>query len=296
MNKKVYVKIGISLIFIIGIISIRIYSLKEINKSNIDVSKYIQYMDDISTSKVQVNWKYVASIIGSKYNNKFKDINESEIKKIGNEFIREENGTYSLFSFNEVLDKLDLRKSQKKRAVNYLKDLENYGLKPSSLKPDGKYMRFINDIKAAAISNYKNYKILPSITIAQAILESNWGESKLSADYNNLFGIKANPSWKGESILIDTKEYYNQSIKDKFRVYKTKDESLIDHAKFLSENKRYKNVFEKKTYIEQAEELQKAGYSTVMDKEGNYTYKKLLVQIIQQYNLQLIDSNINESK
>lgn len=155
-------------------------------------------------------------------------------------------------------------------------------------------MTFINSVKNSAIFNYNKYNILPSITIAQSILESNWGESELSSKYNNLFGIKANNAWKGEYVNIETSEYYNQVITDKFRVYKTKSESIQDHAKFLSENPRYKKVFTKTTYIEQAEELQSAGYSTVSDKSGNLTYKNLLIEIIQQYNLQLIDSYLQE--
>ncbi|RDC48549.1 hypothetical protein DVA85_28360, partial [Acinetobacter sp. RIT592] len=122
----------------------------------------------------------------------------------------------------------------------------------------------------------------------------NWGESELSSKYNNLFGIKANNSWKGKYVNIETSEYYDQVITDKFRVYKTKSESIQDHAKFLSENPRYKEVLTKATYIEQAEELQNAGYSTVSDESGNLTYKNLLIEIIQQYNLQLIDSYVQE--
>ena len=57
-----------------------------------------------------------------------------------------------------------------------------------------------------------------------------------------------------------------------------------------------KNVFNKPTYIEQSKELQDAGYSTVSDKSGNLTYKKLLDQLIQQYNLQLIDSEVQKIK
>lgn len=34
---------------------------------------------------------------------------------------------------------------------------------------------FIETIGRAAVAEYERFKILPSLTIAQAILESNWG-------------------------------------------------------------------------------------------------------------------------
>ena len=94
------------------------------------------------------------------------------------------------------------------------------------LKEDSKYTKFIEEIKDEAIKNYKEYKILPSITIAQAILESSWGESDLAQIYNNLFGIKADSSWKGEYVTLETFEFYDTKIEDKFRVYSNKNQSI----------------------------------------------------------------------
>ena len=130
-------------------------------------------------------------------------------------------------------------------------------------------MKFIDEIKTEAIQNYKDYKILPSITIAQAIIESSWGKSTLAKQYSNLFGIKADAYWKGKSVTLETKEH-------------------------LDTNKRYKNngVFDAKTYIYQAKALEKAGYSTAKDENGNSIYAARLIELIQQYNLQLIDSEI----
>ncbi|WP_243445013.1 glycoside hydrolase family 73 protein [Romboutsia maritimum] len=273
---------------------IKLNSLKEINKQEINVQEYIENVDEVSNFKVQVNWKYVASIIAVLNDNKFDNVSKEEIKRISNLFIESDNQKYTSHSLDDVLNKLDLSDNKQKRVKNYVEDLNGYGLMPTRLNSDGKYMKFINKIKESAIENYNKYHILPSITIAQAILESNWGESELSTKYNNLFGIKANSSWKGKSILIETGEFYNQVIMGKFRVYNNNTESISDHAKFLSENTRYKQVFNESTYLNQAEELQNAGYSTAMDEQGNHTYKKLLVQIIRQYNLQIIDSNVSE--
>ncbi len=73
--------------------------------------------------------------------------------------------------------------------------------------------------------------------------------------------------------------------------------NIKDHAKFLVDNQRYKKygVFEAKTYIEQANALQNAGYSTAEDNSGQKRYAKDLIEIIRQYNLQLIDSEIKIS-
>ncbi|MGL5753421.1 MAG: glycoside hydrolase family 73 protein [Paraclostridium sp.] len=176
----------------------------------------------------------------------------------------------------------------------YVENLEYFGLTPGRLEEGTKYADFINEIKLQAMKNYKEYKILPSITIAQAILESGWGESELSKKFNNLFGIKADLRWDGDSVTLETVEYNNDKINDKFRKYKEKSQSVKDHAQFLADNKRYKNngVFESKTYIYQAKALEKAGYSTATDENGNKIYAKKLINIIQQYNLQLIDSEV----
>lgn len=282
----------ISLYLIIGY-----HSLKHIDKNRIDVSKYITLVDEVSENKVQVNWKYVVSIIAVENKNKIKNISDDKIKNTANLFIEKSENGYKLNSLDNVLNKLNFTDKEKERVNDYIDQLKYFGLTPYRLKEDSKYTKFIEEIKDEAIKNYKEYKILPSITIAQAILESSWGESDLAQIYNNLFGIKADSSWKGESVLLETFEFYDTKIEDKFRVYSNKNQSIKDHAKFLVDNQRYKKygVFEAKTYIEQAYALQNAGYSTAEDNSGQKRYAKDLIEIIRQYNLQLIDSEIKIS-
>lgn len=282
----------ISLYLIIGY-----HSLKHIDKNRIDVSKYITLVDEVSENKVQVNWKYVVSIIAVENKNKIKNISDDKIKNTANLFIEKSDNGYKLNSLDNVLNKLNFTDKEKERVNDYIDQLKYFGLTPYRLKEDNKYTKFIEEIKDEAIKNYKEYKILPSITIAQAILESSWGESDLAQIYNNLFGIKADSSWKGESVLLETFEFYDTKIEDKFRVYSNKNQSIKDHAKFLVDNQRYKKygVFEAKTYIEQANALQNAGYSTAEDNSGQKRYAKDLIELIRQYNLQLIDSEIKIS-
>ena len=274
----------ISLYLIIGY-----HSLKHIDKNRIDVSKYITLVDEVSENKVQVNWKYVVSIISVE--------NKNKIKNTANLFIEKSDNGYKLNSLDNVLNKLNFTDKEKERVNDYIDQLKYFGLTPYRLKEDSKYTKFIEEIKDEAIKNYKEYKILPSITIAQAILESSWGESDLAQIYNNLFGIKADSSWKGEYVTLETFEFYDTKIEDKFRVYSNKNQSIKDHAKFLVDNQRYKKygVFEAKTYIEQAYALQNAGYSTAEDNSGQKRYAKDLIELIRQYNLQLIDSEIKIS-
>ena len=276
----------ISLYLIIGY-----HSLKHIDKNRIDVSKYITLVDEVSENKVQVNWKYVVSIIAVENKNKIKNISDDKIKNTANLFIEKSDNGYKLNSLDNVLNKLNFTDKEKERVNDYIDQLKYFGLTPY------RYTKFIEEIKDEAIKNYKEYKILPSITIAQAILESSWGESDLAQIYNNLFGIKADSSWKGEYVTLETFEFYDTKIEDKFRVYSNKNQSIKDHAKFLVDNQRYKKygVFEAKTYIEQAYALQNAGYSTAEDNSGQKRYAKDLIELIRQYNLQLIDSEIKIS-
>lgn len=273
----------------------RWYSLKELNKEQIKISDYIEYTDLASENTAQVNWKYVAAIIGVIENNNFEKATTNEIKEVAKMFV---NDKHKLNSLDTVLDKIGFSKSEKQRTYNYIEDLKYYGLTPSKLESDSEYIKFIESIKEGAITNYKKYKILPSVTIAQAILETGWGQSELASKYNNLFGIKADKFWKGEFVTLETKEFSGTVINDKFRKYKDKDQSIYDHAKFLYENKRYREngVFESNTYKYQANALQEAGYSTLMNDMGEKIYAKQLIQLIQQYNLQLIDNEAQGQK
>lgn len=290
-NKKIIILI---LLIPVSLLVINSYSLKNIKKEYIDVNKYIEIVDEVSENKVQINWKYVVAIIGVKEKNKLKNISDEEIRAVSNLFLESSDEAYKLNSLEIVLEKLDFNNNEKKRVSSYIENLKYFGLTPNRLVENTKYTKFIEEIKVQAIKNYKEYKVLPSITIAQAILESGWGESTLAKEHNNLFGIKADIYWTGEAITLETTEYQGEIINDKFRKYKEKSESLKDHAKFLAENKRYKqnNVFEANTYKYQAKSLEDAGYSTAIDENGTKIYANKLINLIRQYNLQLIDSEV----
>lgn len=147
---------------------------------------------------------------------------------------------------------------------------------------------YINRWKLTAIMQGVFYGIPPSITLAQSILESGWGESQLSTAANNYFGIKAGSGWTGQSYNADTHEYYSGVLTNtnaSFRAYKNPLGSFKDHSKFLKENQRYSDLFSlnEMNYKGWAVGLKSAGYAT------SPTYDTKLIALIEQYDLNRFD-------
>ncbi|MCU9811574.1 hypothetical protein [Paraclostridium sp. AKS81] len=94
-------------------IMISFYSLKDINKEDIDVSKFINVADEISDNKAQINWKYVAAIIGVMEKNDLNNVKEEEIKKVSKLFLNDNNESKVLNSVDEVTSKLKFNKIEK---------------------------------------------------------------------------------------------------------------------------------------------------------------------------------------
>lgn len=146
---------------------------------------------------------------------------------------------------------------------------------------------FIQAVKGQAIEEMKQHGILASLTIAQAILESSWGESFLTKEGNNLFGIKKGTKWTGEFLTLPTWEYVNNirtQIYDDFRKYTSWAESISDHTKLLL-TPRYSNLIGVTDYKEVCRLIKEDGYAT----DINYTQK--LINIIENYRLHEIDIN-----
>lgn len=148
--------------------------------------------------------------------------------------------------------------------------------------------QFIDRVKTGAINGWVRYGVLPSLSIAQAILESGWGESALATQGKALFGIKATASWKGKVWTGSTREEYSPGssvyISAGFRAYDTWDQSIEDHGKFLSENSRYHGLLGQKDYRRVCVMIKQAGYATA----SNYTQQ--LISLIEQYKLMDIDN------
>ena len=270
---------------------------KNINSEQLDTQVYIQAADNVSKGKFQINWQYMVAVDGVRYKNDFSKVTNESANELATLFL-EKNSTstklkdnpYKLVDLEVVLDKLSFDEKQKEKVNDYIENLKYTESQKNSLSDTSK-QQFIQELYTEADEIYDKYGVLPSVTISQAILESGWGKSELSTKAKNLFGIKADTSWKGKKINMNTSEYYNKKIIDDFRVYNSNEESVKDYGEFLENNKRYKQsgVFKATQYLEQAKAIEKAGYSTVENDKGEEIYSKLLIEIIQEQNLQLLD-------
>lgn len=155
---------------------------------------------------------------------------------------------------------------------------------------------FIEMVEPIAIDVYEKYGIYPSVTISRAAIESNWGKSELSKEYFNLFGIKADKSWNGRSVNMNTKEGYNDTENAAFRRYRSYKESIYDYGKFLSENKRYEKagLFKAKDGKAQAQVLEDAGYATKENSKGELVYADVLINLMDKYNLDKVDAEYEQ--
>ena len=146
---------------------------------------------------------------------------------------------------------------------------------------------FIDKIAPGAVKAFKKTGVFASVTIAQAILESGWGKSALARQAKNFFGIKCYGSWDGEVCTMLTREVINGRstiVKGEFRSYPNLSGSILDHAEFLKENKRYEKAFAAKDGPSFAKAIAKAGYAT------DPKYADFLVKLITQFKLEKYDN------
>ncbi|BDR60166.1 glycoside hydrolase family 73 protein [Lactobacillus xylocopicola] len=148
---------------------------------------------------------------------------------------------------------------------------------------------FIKEIGPIAKEVNKSFELLPSIAIAQACLESDYGQSSLSQKYNNLFGVKGtNPN---TSAILSTKEYEKGKwvvVKARFQIYDSYEASIRAHSRLFQKGTswnahQYQHVLAAQNYRKQAYALVKDGYAT--DPE----YAEKLIKLIEQYHLDRFD-------
>ncbi|MCK9480253.1 MAG: LysM peptidoglycan-binding domain-containing protein [Bacteroidia bacterium] len=140
---------------------------------------------------------------------------------------------------------------------------------------------YINLYKDIAMQEMKSHKIPASITLAQGLLESGSGNSRLAVQGNNHFGIKCKKNWTGLTIIEDDDEKG-----ECFRAYSSAFDSYEDHSQFLKSNPRYEFLFDLHIldYKGWAEGLRKAGYAT------NQKYPQLLIGLIERLQLAQYDT------
>ena len=119
-----------------------------------------------------------------------------------------------------------------------------------------------------------------SITLAQGMIESDFGRSRLAVEANNHFGIKCHSDWKGPTII-----HHDDKRNECFRKYRRPEESFYDHSDFLKSGSRYSFLFDLDVtdYKGWARGLKKAGYAT------NPDYANMLIRKIEENNLMALD-------
>lgn len=147
---------------------------------------------------------------------------------------------------------------------------------------------FLTALKPFVLADMSSSGILASLTAAQAFIESNKGNSGLTQQANNLFGIKG--KYNGESVKMWTTEYVNGApirVLADFRKYPSWLESIADHSSLFNRLKRYENLRGAKDYVQACKDVQKDGYAT------SPSYANTLISTINKYELYLWDAEVN---
>lgn len=152
---------------------------------------------------------------------------------------------------------------------------------------------FIDTWAKMAVEQMGLFGVPASITLAQAIVESGWGQGRVAMLGNNYFCIKANNGWAGPVIqAMDDDSLDGKLIDSKFRSYGTIEESFTDHSKFLRENVRYRGLFQlaPTDYRGWCYGLKACGYATKGD------YAEQLILTIERFGLHLYDKAVPEDQ
>lgn len=141
--------------------------------------------------------------------------------------------------------------------------------------------QYIQKFALYAVEEMEKYKIPASITLAQGLLETGGGQSRLAQEGNNHFGIKCKDDWTGRTMT-----HTDDAPNECFRVYDDPRQSYEDHSKFLAFRKYYQNLFnlDSKDYRAWAYGLKRAGYAT------NPRYAYILIDKIEKYRLYEFDN------
>lgn len=140
--------------------------------------------------------------------------------------------------------------------------------------------QYIQRFAPYAVEEMEKYRIPASITLAQGLLETGGGQSRLAQQGNNHFGIKCKEDWTGKTM-----SHTDDAPNECFRVYDDPRQSYEDHSRFLADRKYYVNLFklDPLDYKGWAFGLKKAGYAT------NPRYAYILLDKIERYKLYEFD-------
>ncbi|WP_235991524.1 glycoside hydrolase family 73 protein [Facklamia lactis] len=149
---------------------------------------------------------------------------------------------------------------------------------------------FIAQIVPTAQELQEEYGVLASVSLAQAMLESDFGRSQLASEHYNLYGVKTSPDDPNKAIY-PTLEYVDGEwveVDEPFKVYSSWSDSMREHAVLISggttwDPGQYDAVLTGKSYQEQAKGLQSSGYAT------DPTYSDKIIELIENWDLDQYD-------
>lgn len=148
-----------------------------------------------------------------------------------------------------------------------------------------KTLRYIELYKQYAMDEMYKNGIPASVTLGQALVETDLGTSRLCNKGNNHFGIKCKEYWTGDTIIV-TDDAPNEC----FRRYKTVRDSYLDHSFFLRHHHKhnYDHLFllDRRDYFGWAYGLKEAGYAT------NPRYAELIIKFIEEFDLYRFDDHV----
>jgi flagellum-specific peptidoglycan hydrolase FlgJ len=145
--------------------------------------------------------------------------------------------------------------------------------------PEYDALQYIAKYAGIAVSEQKRTGVLASITLAQGLVESRGGTSRLATGNNNHFGIKC---FSKKCRKGHCSNFTDDTHKDFFRKFKTVKDSFRAHSDFLKAE-RYRRLFRTKDYRKWAFGLKQSGYAT----DPDYAYK--LTKTVEKYNLNKYD-------
>ena len=162
--------------------------------------------------------------------------------------------------------------------------LEGRDQLPTPSNAAGWQREFILSVAPGARESQRKTGVPASVTLAQAILESDWGRSKLTREAKNLFGIKAMRSPGTAGVYnIETWEVLggqNVTVMAAFKAYQSLSDSIVDHGRWFHENSRYRQALQvRDDPREFARAINEAGYAT------DPAYSVKLITLMEKFDL-----------
>lgn len=244
------------------------------------------------TYKNVFQWVYMVVIIGLmvvSVGDKMRGVEEHEVKA-NNEIVKiEESGVEKDVTVSGKVEVLDKEVNEPIEEVEEVRSV--YILEKGEEKLETNQFSFIKEVIPQAEELAKENGLYTSIMVAQAILESDWGQSELAVEANNLFGIKG--SYEGESYqkatLEDDGRGNKYEIVDKFAKYPTTRESLESNANLLAEGLSYDERFYEDVWVENTEDYKESARSLTGTYATDIKYSNKLIEIIEKYRLHELD-------